>query len=84
MGVVDEVLALARRRRLNLRRNDGNQSAATTVSHALWFKQGEDSITVSSEPLDPGEKLWQPVPDLCLLEATAADYSLRPLNQGWA
>ncbi|MEO6143102.1 MAG: ergothioneine biosynthesis protein EgtC [Dermatophilaceae bacterium] len=83
-SVVDEVLALAPRSRLNLLMNDGQQIAATTVSHALWFKQGEDSITVSSEPLVPGDKLWQPVPDLCLLDATATDYSIRPLNQGWA
>jgi len=81
-GVAEEVLALAPGSRLNLLLNDGRQIVATTVSHALWGRQGEGSVTVSSEALDPGDGRWQQVPDLCLLEATATDCSIRPLNQG--
>lgn len=77
--VVTEVLALAPRSRLNLLLHDGRHIAATTLTHALWVRQGEDNVTVSSEPLDPDEKRWQPVPDLCVLEATATHCSIRPL-----
>lgn len=84
-GVADEVLALAPGSRLNLLLNDGRRVVATTVSHSLWHRQGEGSITVSSEALDPDDMSWRPVPDLCLLEATATatDCSIRPLSQGW-
>jgi len=87
-GVAAEVLALAPCSRLNLLLHDGQHVTATTVSHALWFRQGEGSITVSSEALNPDDKRWQPVPDLCLLEATATDCSIQPLfdppRQGWS
>lgn len=81
-GVVDDVLALAPRSRLNLLLHDGRQITATTVGHALWLRRGEDSVSVSSEALDPGDQRWQPVADLCLLEATTTDFSIRPLDQG--
>lgn len=77
--VVADTLALAPRSRLNLLLHDGRHIAATTVSHALWFLQGQDSVMVSSERLNPDEKRWQPVPDLCLLEATATHCSIGPL-----
>jgi glutamine amidotransferase len=77
--VAADTLALAPRSRLNLLLHDGRQIAATTVSHSLWFLQGEQSVTVSSEVLDPDEKRWQPVPDLCVLEATATHCSITPL-----
>jgi len=82
--VVGDVMALAPGSRLNLLLSDGVHIAATTVSHALWVLDGEGSITVSSEPLDPDERQWQPVPDLSLLEATATGYSIQPLDQGWS
>jgi len=77
--VVADVLALAPLSRLNLLLHDGRQIAATTVGHALWHQQGQLSATVSSEPLDPDEATWHLVPDLCLLEATATQCSIRPL-----
>ena len=80
--VVDDVLALAPGSRLNLLLNDGVGIAATTVGHALWVHDAEDSITVSSEPLDPADERWHPVPDLSLVEATAAEYSIHHLEQG--
>jgi gamma-glutamyl hercynylcysteine S-oxide hydrolase len=83
-GVVRDVLALAPGSRLNLLLHDGLQIAATTVGHALWLHDGEGSVTVSSEALDPGDERWQPVPELSLLEATAAHYSIRQLDQGWS
>ena len=81
--VVDGVMALAPRSRLNLLLHDGLHIAATTVGDSLWVHAGEASVTVSSEPLDRGQP-WQEVPDLSLLEATAAGYSIQPLDQGWA
>jgi glutamine amidotransferase len=79
-GVVSRVLELATGSRLNLLLHDGLHLAATAVSHSLWVLQLEDSITVSSEPLDPGDSRWLPVPDLCVLEATATHHSVRPLD----
>lgn len=79
--VVDEVLALAPRSRLNLLLHDGLHMAATTVGHSLWVRAGEGSVTVSSEPLNPAQD-WQPVPDLSLLEVTASQYTITPLDQG--
>ena len=81
-GVATEVLALAPGSRLNLLLNDGRRIVATTVGHGLWHRQEEGSVTVSSEALDPGDGNWQPVRDLSLLEATATDCSIRPLDQG--
>ena len=78
-GVAADVLALAPLSRLNLLLCDGQHIAATTVSHSLWFLQGEGSVTVSSEPLTPDDPRWQAVPDLSLLEATATHCSIRPL-----
>jgi glutamine amidotransferase len=83
-GVVGDVLALAPGSRLNLLLHDGINIAATTVGHALWVHDGEGSITVSSEALDPGDTRWQPVPDLSLLEATAKHYSIQQRDQGWS
>jgi glutamine amidotransferase len=83
-GVVDEVLALAPRSRLNLLLHDGRRITATTVNHSLWIRQGEGSVTLSSEPLDPADPRWKPVPDLCLVEATASDHQIRHApDQGW-
>ena len=81
--VVGDVLALAPHSRLNLLLNDGVQITATTVGHALWVHDGEASVTISSEVLDPADVRWQPVPDLSLVEATAAEYTIRRLDQGW-
>jgi glutamine amidotransferase len=79
-GVVRDVLALGPGSRLNLLLHDGRHVAATTVRHSLSVLQGEDSITVSSEPLDPGDSRWQPVPDFHVLEATATRHWIRPLD----
>jgi glutamine amidotransferase len=74
--VAAAVLARAPRSRLNLLLNDGRRIVATTVSHSLWVKQGEGSVTVSSEALDPGEPGWHPLPDHALVEATASQYEI--------
>ncbi|MDQ1538820.1 MAG: gamma-glutamyl hercynylcysteine S-oxide hydrolase [Actinomycetota bacterium] len=78
-GVAEDVMAMAPRSRLNLLLHDGPNIAATTVTHSLWVLQGEGHVMVSSEPLDPDDERWQPVPDLCLLEATATQHSISPL-----
>ena len=80
--VVGDVLPLAPRSRLNLLLNDGRNIAATTVGHSLWLRHGGGSVTVSSEALDPGGTSWQQVSDLSLVVATAADFSIDPLDQG--
>ena len=82
--VVADVLALAPHSRLNLLLHDGRNIAATTVGHVLWLRHGGGSVTVSSEALHPGEASWQQVPDLSLVVATAADFSIGPLDQGWS
>ena len=82
--VVDDVLALAPGSRLNLLLNDGLRITAITAGHSLWFCEGKDSITVSSEPLDPDEPGWQPVPELSLLEATTNQCSIRSRDEGWS
>jgi gamma-glutamyl hercynylcysteine S-oxide hydrolase len=82
--VVGDVLALAPRSRLNLLLHDGLHIAATTVGHALWLHHGEGSVTVSSEVLDPGQSGWQQVPELSLVEATAADHTIHDRAQGWS
>ena len=82
-GVAGDVLALAPGSRMNLILNDCRQIVATTVVHSLWYRQAEGSVLVSSEALDPDDRAWQPVPDRCLLEATASDISMRALDQGW-
>jgi len=85
-GVVDDVLTLAPHSRLNLLLHDGHHIVATTVGHSLWLHDGEASVTVSSEILDPGQKGWQQVPDLSLLEATVTDRSIQHRDQwerGW-
>jgi glutamine amidotransferase len=78
-GVVADVRALAPRSRLNLLLNDGQHIAATTVGHALAFREDEECVTVSSEALDPADASWQAVPDQSVLEATATGCSIRPL-----
>jgi glutamine amidotransferase len=79
-GVVAEVLALSPRSRLNLLLLHDQEITATTVGHALWVRQGAGDIAVSSEPLNPQEAGWQPVPDLCLVAATTTRCSIRPLD----
>lgn len=83
-AVVDDVLALAPGSRLNLLLTDGLRVTATAVGHALWFCEGEDSITVSSEPLDLDAPGWHPVPDLCLLDATTSHHTIRSRDEGWS
>jgi gamma-glutamyl hercynylcysteine S-oxide hydrolase len=80
--VATAVMALAPGSRVNLLLNDGIHIAATTVGHTLWIHDGDGSLTVSSEPLDPQDRRWQPVPDLSLIEATATDHSIQHLDQG--
>ncbi|MEV6281362.1 ergothioneine biosynthesis protein EgtC [Kribbella sp. NPDC051770] len=68
-SVVQDVEAAAPGSRLNILLTDGEQLVATTWTHALWVRQTDDSVTVSSEPWtdDPG---WRELPDRTLLTAT--------------
>ena len=82
--IVDGVLALAPGSRLNLLLNDGLRITAITAGHSLWFREGKGSITVSSEPLDPDQPGWRPVPELSLFEATTNQCSIRSRDEGWS
>ena len=81
--VVSDVMARAPGSRLNLLLHDGIRITASTTSHSLWIRDGEGSVTISSEALDPGDERWQRVPDLSLVDATAAHFSIQP-QQGWS
>lgn len=82
--VVGQILAVAPASKLNLLLSDGTVMAATTVHHSLWVRKDDDSITISSEPLDPDDRRWQPVPDRSLVEATSAHLSIHQTPQGWS
>lgn len=80
--VVTDVLALAPESRLNLLLSDGDVMAATAVQHSLWVLDTGDSVTVSSEPLDPDDTRWTAVADLQIVETTSTACTIRPLTQG--
>lgn len=65
--VVAEVSAAAPESRLNLLLTDGEEVAATAVTHALWVRHSDGAIAVSSERWDTEDPAWTPVPDGHLL-----------------
>jgi gamma-glutamyl hercynylcysteine S-oxide hydrolase len=65
---VAEVERAAPGSRLNLLLTDGTTIVATTAGHALSVRHGDDSVLVSSEPLDD-DPAWQAVADRTLLVA---------------
>jgi glutamine amidotransferase len=67
--------------RLNLLLTDGRTVAATTWGHALSVRVTDDSILISSEPLDP-DPAWRPVPQLHLLVASPGRVDVTPLPGG--
>jgi glutamine amidotransferase len=66
---VAEVAAAAPASRLNLLLTDGTRIVASTATHALSVRRGDNHVLVSSEPLDDHAD-WEPVPDGCLVVAT--------------
>jgi gamma-glutamyl hercynylcysteine S-oxide hydrolase len=78
-GVVVELDAAAPESRLNLLLTDGSTIWATTWSHALSVRVGDERVLVASEPLDhdPG---WRPVPDRHLVVAAPGTCTIRPLQ----
>jgi glutamine amidotransferase len=66
---VGEVATAAPGSRLNLLLADSARIIATTVTHALSVRSGEDTVLVGSEPLDD-DPAWRALPDGVLLVAT--------------
>lgn len=81
-SVAVDVLALAPSSRLNLLLSDGQEMSASVAGHSLWVREAGDSITLSSEPLDPADPSWKPIAEGHLVEASADHLSIRPLLQG--
>lgn len=69
-AVVDQVITAAPRSRMNLLLTDGEMLFATTWTHSLSVRKGENATTVSSEPFGD-DSAWEPVPDRHLVVADA-------------
>jgi len=78
---VCSVAAAAPESRLNLLLTDGTTIWATTWTHALSVRVGEDAATVASEPSDAGPG-WVAVPDRHLVVATPGGCEVRSLDTG--
>ncbi|MCZ7432054.1 ergothioneine biosynthesis protein EgtC [Streptomyces sp. WMMC1477] len=79
------VLAVAAVRpsaRLNFLLTDGRTVTATRFGDTLWYRRGEDAVTVASEP-DAAEG-WCEVPEDSLLVATPAAVRTTPLAEARA
>jgi glutamine amidotransferase len=78
-SVVLDIEAAAPGSRLNLLLLDRSQLVASTVVHALSYRQTATAVVVSSEPLDddPG---WISIPDRQLVVATATDVHINPIE----
>lgn len=79
-SVVREVEAAAPGSRLNILLTDGEQLVATTWTHALWVKQTDNSVAVSSEPWSTDDPTWTELPDRTLLTATRYSCSTTPME----
>ena len=68
--------------RFNFLLTDGQEIAATTAGHALFYRHGPDGaadrVTVASEPADD-DRAWIEVPDRSLVTATPAGVTIRSL-----
>jgi glutamine amidotransferase len=82
-SVVTQVASAAPESRLNLLLTDGEVIVGTTWTHALWTRQGEDAVAVSSEPWDPYDHAWVEVPDRHVVVATRSTVTTLALeNRG--
>jgi ergothioneine biosynthesis protein EgtC len=72
-AVVRAVAAVRPQARLNLLLTDGRTIVATRYGDTLWYRTGEDEVTVASEPDEEDSTHdWHEVPDRSLLLATQA------------
>jgi glutamine amidotransferase len=79
--VVGAVLAAAPDSRLNLLLTDGHSAVATTRGHALSILSTEDSVLISSEPLDDDPR-WRGVDEGSLVTANHHGVHITPLSKG--
>jgi len=79
-SLTSELGATAPGSRLNLLASDGEMIAATTWQHSLWVLHDGGRVLVSSEPTDPDDTRWHPVPDAHLVLATRDDVHISPLD----
>jgi predicted glutamine amidotransferase len=72
-AVVRAIAAVRPQARLNLLLTDGRTIAATRHGDTLWYRTGDDAVTVASEPDEEDTTHdWHEVPDHSLLLATQA------------
>ncbi len=79
VDVVRSVDGAAPGSRLNLLLTDGAAIWATTWTHALSVRRGQEAVTVASEPADTSAG-WVAVPDRSLVVATPQHCAIRPLD----
>lgn len=79
-SLTSELGATAPGSRLNLMASDGETVAATTWQHSLWVFHSGGRVLVSSEPTDPEDTRWHPVPEAHLVLATRDDVHISPLD----
>jgi glutamine amidotransferase len=79
-AVVAELVRAAPESRLNLLLTDGELVVATAWWHSLWVRRTADAVAVSSEPWDPDDKTWRPVPDRHLVLATRETLDVYPME----
>jgi gamma-glutamyl hercynylcysteine S-oxide hydrolase len=79
-AVVTELGRVAPDSRLNLLLTDGEQIVATAWWHSLWVHHAADAVVVASEPWDPDDETWQPVPDRHLVLATRETLDVYPME----
>ncbi|HET7325680.1 MAG TPA: ergothioneine biosynthesis protein EgtC [Nocardioidaceae bacterium] len=79
-AVTAAVVAAAPGSRVNLLVTDGTAVAATTWAHSLSLRHDDGAVLVASEPCDPADPRWHPVPDGHLVTATPSDVQVSPID----
>ena len=79
-AVTADVLGAAPGSRLNLLATDGETIVATTWQHSLSVLNEDGRVLVSSEPTDPEDTRWHPVPEAHLVVADRSDVQISPLD----
>jgi gamma-glutamyl hercynylcysteine S-oxide hydrolase len=78
-GTADALAAGGVTGRLNFLLTDGQEIAATTAGHSLYYRRQAGAVTVASEPSDD-EGGWTEIPRGALVAATTEEVSVTPLQ----